>query len=66
MKAHPSTSNCQFCKNDLRKYDTFYDGNTNSGHWTWMCRECWKFNGLGIGIGIGQEYDSKTNEKLRG
>lgn len=66
IKAHPSTDKCQVCKGDLREYDTFYDSNSDSGHWAWMCRECWQFSGLGLGTGLGQEYDSKTNIKLRG
>jgi len=66
VKANPSTKQCDLCKGDLRKYDTFYDGRTFRRSWAWMCRECWQLEGVGVGLGLGQEYDSKTNEKLRG
>jgi hypothetical protein len=66
VKAHASTDKCEFCKGDLKRNAVYYDGATNSGHWTWMCRDCWEFNGVGLGTGMGQEYDSETNNKLRG
>jgi hypothetical protein len=65
-KAHPSTDKCEFCKGNLKRNAVYYDGATNSGHWAWMCRDCWEFNGVGLGTGLGQEYDSETNNKLRG
>ena len=65
-KARPSTNNCQLCDGGLRRYDTYYDANTITGHWAWICRECWQFYGVGLGTGLGQEYDSATNMKLRG
>lgn len=65
MKAYPSTDKCQLCECDLRKFDTFYDGKTSIGPWAWMCKRCYQLNGRGLGTGLGQEYCSKTNEKLR-
>ena len=65
--ARPSTDKCQLCQVDLRQFDTFYDGRVRGEtSWVWMCRECWRDYGAGLGTGIGQEYDSKTDEKLRG
>jgi hypothetical protein len=58
---------CQVCNGSLFAYDTFYDGSTRpAGQWAWMCRACWQGYGRGVGLGVGQEYDSKTREKIRG
>lgn len=58
---------CNNCGYDLRHYGTYYDGRIK-GHtmWAWLCLECWQIIGAGLGTGVGQEYDSKTDMKLRG
>lgn len=58
---------CDICKGRLRKYDTYIDGRiNNTSHWALMCKDCWRQCGAGLGTGYGQEYDSVTNEKIRG
>ena len=66
VKDYPSTTKCDLCENALRQFDTFYDGNTVYKRWAWICKECWQYYGMGIGTGLGQEFDSKTGKKLRG
>lgn len=66
MKAYPSTNECQLCKGNLRQFSTFYDGKVFGSSWAWVCADCWSHVGGGLGTGLGQEYDSKTDEKLRG
>lgn len=56
---------CDVCQQSLKSGITFYDSSTANG-WAWLCRLCFSVHGRGLGTGIGQEYDSKTNEKLRG
>lgn len=65
-KWHGQTSTCNVCEQELRQYDTFYDARLKRGPWALMCRACWQRHGLGVGLGVGQEYDSKTLEKIRG
>lgn len=57
---------CNICHESLFQFATFYDGATSMGPWAWMCLKCWQYNGRGIGTGVGQEYNSKTLEKIRG
>lgn len=59
--------NCDLCKDTLRRFDTFYDGRLQGrSQWAWLCAECWQQYGAGLGTGTGQEYDSTSNEKIRG
>lgn len=57
---------CDICARPLRKYSSYIDGRTSRGPWAWMCAECFQYMGTGLGTGRGQEYDSQTNNKLRG
>ena len=67
-------ANCQVCRTpnlsdkgaDLSFYDWFVDGLTRYGHWALMCPECFDQEGVGLGTGLGQKYDSKTLVKLEG
>jgi hypothetical protein len=56
---------CDICNQPLRSSPTFYDASTARG-WCWLCLFCFHRYGRGLGTGVGQEYDSQTNEKLRG
>ncbi|HRT03484.1 MAG TPA: hypothetical protein P5513_06050 [Candidatus Diapherotrites archaeon] len=56
---------CDFCKKDAAQIgNTFYDGKTTLGPWAVMCAKCFKQYGVGLGLGKGQMYDSKTKEKI--
>lgn len=57
---------CQFCGTDLTLQEYFVDGKTLAGAWALMCPICWSVYGIGVGLGKGQKYDSKTLEKLKG
>ena len=58
---------CDICKDELRRFDTFYDGRLeNRSQWALMCKECWQYYGTGIGAGVGQEYSSVDSTKIRG
>jgi len=63
--ASPGTDSCDLCQKPLRRFDTFYDANTRQG-WGWLCRQCFQFYGLGLGTGLGQEFNAKDNVKIRG
>lgn len=57
---------CDICHGNLKAGTMFYDGRTTFGPWAWMCVKCFHVHGSGVGLGLGQEYDSTTNEKIRG
>ncbi len=67
VKAH-APDLCDICRGTLRTGPSFYDGTTHTqeGAWAWMCSVCFEENGVGLGTGIGQQYNSKTNEKEAG
>jgi hypothetical protein len=56
--------NCDFCQTS-GTVGGFIDGKTNQGPWAHMCRPCHAKHGLGIGRGVGQEYD-RTGVKVAG
>ena len=57
---------CDFCHGELTKVDWFVDGRTKQGPWALMCPVCHLMDGVGLGTGRGQKYDSKTLEKIEG
>lgn len=57
---------CDYCHSPLENFHTFVDGRTKSGFWALMCPWCHTDNGIGIGLGKGQQYDSKTLVKIAG
>lgn len=59
-------SKCQICPVDLSQQKYFVDGKTKQGSWALMCPLCHIMYGVGLGLGKGQKYDSKTLEKLEG
>lgn len=46
----PKLPSCDFCGEEAH-----YDGKTKLGPWANMCKSCFKRNGLGLGLGRGQE-----------
>ena len=57
---------CDLCSADLSKHPTFIDGRTQAGPWAMLCEYCHFLDGVGVGPGRGQVYDSNTLEKLEG
>ena len=57
-----SESKCDVCAQPFKKY--FIDGVHECGKWLLMCEICFVSQGLGLGLGIGQVYDTKTRQKL--
>jgi len=55
---------CDLCYKPFAS--TFYDARTKQGRWGLLCRSCFKEYGMGLGTGLGQEYDLRTLKKLRG
>lgn len=41
--------NCDFCSKTAR-----FDAKTRFGSWAYMCNECFRVHGIGLGIGKGQ------------
>jgi len=56
---------CQLC--GAERCEVIVDGATRSGPWAYMCVDCHKEAGYGLGIGRGQMYklDPTTNEYVR-
>ncbi len=58
---------CNFCREDVAKQEYFVDGRVScTSSWALMCEKCFSVYGEGIGVGIGQVYNSKTFEKIEG
>lgn len=57
---------CDLCKKELKDEKKFIDGRTWFGPWALMCIVCFASEGVGLGTGKGQMYDSKTLEKVGG
>jgi hypothetical protein len=45
---------CDICHRPLQK--VFYDCKTVSGPWANLCHQCFKWHGVGLGLGRGQKY----------
>ena len=41
---------CDFCGQEAH-----YDAKTKSGPWAYMCEQCFKTQGVGLGLGMGQK-----------
>ena len=61
---------CDVCEGVLKSGATYFDaaipGHPYYGLWAWACSGCADIQGVKTGTGKGQEYDSKTDEKVRG
>jgi hypothetical protein len=59
--------NCDICEKSLTHFPKFYNGRI-AGYsiWALMCQECFNAYGAGLGLGLGQEYDSMTKVKTNG
>ena len=70
MSAVNPPQDCGICGEDLKSGPTFFDAAIPTypyfGLWAWACSRCAEEHHVRVGTGCGQEYDSKTNEKLRG
>lgn len=57
---------CDLCGLKLKTQKFWVDGRTRMGPWANMCPRCFEQNGVGLGLGAGQKYDTKTGKKLGG
>jgi len=55
------TAGCQLCKRPFK--ESIIDGRTSRGPWAFMCFECFKVHGMGLGTGFGQVYDAVTGKQ---
>lgn len=55
---------CDLCKRPVGA--SYVDGRTRSGYWADMCLPCHRVQGVGLGLGKGQRYDTATRVKLEG
>ena len=51
VRAYPD---CYFCKENFFVIPAKYDGKTEFGFWTYMCKEHMRLHGIGLGMGKGQ------------
>ncbi len=54
---------CDLCGRELKS--VCYDARTKLGSWAWLCRECFKSYGVGLGVGQGQEYTDVEERRAR-
>lgn len=70
MAAINPPQNCDVCDQELKSGATYFDAAIPCppyfGLWGWVCADCACLYDIKAGTGRGQEYDSKTNEKVRG
>ena len=70
MAAINPPQNCNVCDQELKSGATFFDAAIPCypyfGLWGWVCEGCAREYNIRTGPGRGQEYNSKTNEKVRG
>ena len=52
------TTNENIAKCDFCKRKALYDGKTKAGVWANMCQEHFEENGVGLGLGLGQQLIS--------
>lgn len=57
----PVPESCDICGEPVA--DEFIDGVTQYGRWAFMCDECWRVIGYGLGPGRGQQY-KRRDEKI--
>jgi len=50
----PEIRNCDMCHQDP-PVPAYADGKTRSGPWANMCKPCFAWFGVGLGLGMGQE-----------
>ncbi len=56
---------CDSCRADLTDLPIFFDAATAPRYqWAMLCPDCFVEHGFGLGDGVGQMYDSRTNMKL--
>jgi len=55
---------CQVCNAEY--IDFVYDARMRVGMWAYMCEDCFNEYGIGLGLGKGQKYDTKTLQKVEG
>ena len=50
---------CDICSTNMQDESYFVDGRTTRGPWALMCPSCHRQQGVGLGTGHGQQYDTK-------
>ena len=55
-------TSCDICGDAIAS--EFYDGATQYGRWAFMCVNCWRIVGVGIGAGRGQRYIQHPGETV--
>lgn len=51
--------NCDICDRPIDK--AFVDGRTRFGPWGNMCMACFRADGAGLGLGLGQKYEQQAD-----
>jgi hypothetical protein len=46
---------CDFEDHDVPRVPAVYDGKTKMGPWAFMCQDCFRRHGSGLGLGRGQK-----------
>ena len=54
---------CDTCGEEPMPGPTFVDGRIGSGSWANMCEPCHVSHGRGMGLGVGQRYETATGDK---
>lgn len=48
---------CDMCREIFDKKKPAYDAKTVKGPWGFLCPTCFRQYGIGLGIGLGQQYN---------
>ncbi len=54
MRDNTETKVTEYPKCDFCPGEAHYDGRTFFGPWASMCEKCFRFSGIGLGLGRGQ------------
>ena len=57
-------SKCDICGGEF-KNGCIYDAKTCNGPWAYMCMQCFHDYGLGLGTGLGQEYQKQGDKWIK-
>lgn len=57
-------SKCDICEGPFLN-DVMYDAKTLRGAWANMCMECFHNYGVGLGTGLGQEYQKQGPDWIK-
>lgn len=62
IHAEFAPTHCDICECKLEY--VFVDGATRDGPWAYMCMPCAMQRGIGLGLGMGQQYEWRASDRV--